>query len=750
MPIFKDGNGVIQYTQKKDLWSSDVTGVFGDDDFAISDELDPLKQIQFNASTLPTDTTVTIEGNSLTAGDITVILPSTSGTLSYAGATNSFTTIQTDAGTSPVADSSTDTLTLTSSDSSILTTGDATTDTVSFTINSVDRSKIAAGSANHVIINDGSGNLSSEAVLALSRGGTNKALTAVAGGIVWTDSDSQEVSAAGTSGQVLTSNGTSAPTWTNQSALTGMAHSSLSGLTSGDDHTQYALLAGRSGGQTLTGGTAASNNLVVRSTSNATKGQVYLDETTDSTTVATGALRLDGGLGVAKNITTGSISSPGSGSNSERFGASASTSTFTGGTAVGNSASVTGNDGTAVGYGAVASTTSVAVGRLSSAPETGGNGLAVGYNAVSGGGFGFAGAAFGTNAVANNFLTVAVGGGAQATALNAFALGAGAAASASSSLALGTSVSCSGASGVALGASVTADNGIGLGGTVSAAHGIAIGRSATVGHNSIALGGGATTTAANQLLLGGTNVRVDEVYIGQGVTNASPTAKAIQPTSQSGSNKTGVDISLRGGASTGTGVGGNINFQITPAGTTGSSLNTQTTTARINATNRTLEARVGQASSAFMAIGGTSNVNTTSTGNVGTGEDDLITYSLPANSLTRNGSYIEFEVAGTFAANANNKRIKIYFGATAIFDTTAQAFNAGSWTAKCTVIRTGATTQKASVQFASSNTLLTSSALYSTPAETLSSAVTIKCTGEATSNNDIVQELFTCKKYPNV
>ena len=35
------------------------------------------------------------------------------------------------------------------------------------------RSKIAAGTANHVIINDGSGNLSSEAVLAVSRGGTN-------------------------------------------------------------------------------------------------------------------------------------------------------------------------------------------------------------------------------------------------------------------------------------------------------------------------------------------------------------------------------------------------------------------------------------------------------------------------------------------------------------------------------------------------------------------------------------------------
>jgi hypothetical protein len=51
-------------------------------------------------------------------------------------------------------------------------------------------------------------------------------------------------------------------------------HSTLSGLTSGDDHTQYTLLAGRSGGQTLIGGTASGNSLTLRSTSNATRGKV--------------------------------------------------------------------------------------------------------------------------------------------------------------------------------------------------------------------------------------------------------------------------------------------------------------------------------------------------------------------------------------------------------------------------------------------------------------------------------------------
>lgn len=56
----------------------------------------------------------------------------------------------------------------------------------------------------------------------------------------------------------------------------GVDHNSLANLAVGDVHTQYALLAGRSGGQTLDGGTGAVDNLVLRSTSNATKGLIVL------------------------------------------------------------------------------------------------------------------------------------------------------------------------------------------------------------------------------------------------------------------------------------------------------------------------------------------------------------------------------------------------------------------------------------------------------------------------------------------
>lgn len=64
------------------------------------------------------------------------------------------------------------------------------------------------------------------------------------------------------------------------------AHHQLTGLTAYDDHTQYALLAGRAGGQTLQGGTAASEALTLISTSNATLGKVTVEQT-DFTVVAT-------------------------------------------------------------------------------------------------------------------------------------------------------------------------------------------------------------------------------------------------------------------------------------------------------------------------------------------------------------------------------------------------------------------------------------------------------------------------------
>lgn len=61
-------------------------------------------------------------------------------------------------------------------------------------------------------------------------------------------------------------------------------HSNLSNLTVGDPHTQYPLSIGRAGGQTIIGGTAASENLSLQSTSDVTRGNIVaIDDITMGT-----------------------------------------------------------------------------------------------------------------------------------------------------------------------------------------------------------------------------------------------------------------------------------------------------------------------------------------------------------------------------------------------------------------------------------------------------------------------------------
>ena len=83
--------------------------------------------------------------------------------------------------------------------------------------------------------------------------------------------------AVGSNGQVLTANSSTSSGLEWSTPITD--HGGLTGLLD-DDHTQYALLAGRAGGQTLNGGTNANNNLTLVSTTNATKGRIQLQSNT--------------------------------------------------------------------------------------------------------------------------------------------------------------------------------------------------------------------------------------------------------------------------------------------------------------------------------------------------------------------------------------------------------------------------------------------------------------------------------------
>jgi hypothetical protein len=75
-----------------------------------------------------------------------------------------------------------------------------------------------------------------------------------------------------------------------------ITHSTISGLTTGDaGHTQFAMLAGRAGGQAIRGGTAASELLTLESTAHATKGTV---QTKDSFLPFTNASYSGGWAGI--------------------------------------------------------------------------------------------------------------------------------------------------------------------------------------------------------------------------------------------------------------------------------------------------------------------------------------------------------------------------------------------------------------------------------------------------------------------
>lgn len=133
------------------------------------------------------------------------------------------------------------------------------------------------------------------------------------------------------------------------------------------------------------------------------------------------------------------------------------------------------------------------------------------------------------------------------------------------------------------------------------------------------------------------------------------------------------------------------------------------------------------------------NVNTTTAGNVGTGEDDLISYTIPAAKLAVNGR-LKIIAFGEFSAEMGAKNVRCYFGATELVNTFGYGPQDGSWVFNSTIVATGAATQRAM-----SNIDIIGSAInenfpnYTTPTETLSGTIVVKCTGETTNDNDITQ-----------
>jgi hypothetical protein len=82
--------------------------------------------------------------------------------------------------------------------------------------------------------------------VALANGGTAANLTAVAGGVVYSGASALAISAAGTTGQVLTSNGTSAPSWSTPTAYATVTDDTTTNAT------RYPLFASATAGNLAT------------------------------------------------------------------------------------------------------------------------------------------------------------------------------------------------------------------------------------------------------------------------------------------------------------------------------------------------------------------------------------------------------------------------------------------------------------------------------------------------------------------
>src|SRR3989304_2773312 len=146
----------------------------------------------------------------------------------------------------------------------------------------------------------------------------------------------------------------------------------------------------------------------------------------------------------------------------------------------------------------------------------------------------------------------------------------------------------------------------------------------------------------------------------------------------------------------------------------------------------------GASSTGTTRVGGTLNTNITPVGNVTTGEETLMSYTLPANAMDAAGRGVRITAWGTTANNINAKVVRLYFGgAIGTISLTGSQANTGRFVSE--VLRTGATTQIASVWFIQSGTTLQHGTSITTPGETLSSAVTIQVTGEGVATDDITQ-----------
>jgi hypothetical protein len=135
-----------------------------------------------------------------------------------------------------------------------------------------------------------------------------------------------------------------------------------------------------------------------------------------------------------------------------------------------------------------------------------------------------------------------------------------------------------------------------------------------------------------------------------------------------------------------------------------------------------------------------------------TNENDLKTYTLPANSLATNGDLVRVTMSFRCAANATTKRIQIKFGGTMLLDSSAIAHNGSVINVIVYIVRTGASAQycQGIVNETATHdvwsTAITGDVNFpADPAKDLTAAQIIKATvtlGAGAALNDVIQDMM--------
>lgn len=151
-------------------------------------------------------------------------------------------------------------------------------------------------------------------------------------------------------------------------------------------------------------------------------------------------------------------------------------------------------------------------------------------------------------------------------------------------------------------------------------------------------------------------------------------------------------------------------------------------------------------SSDVAVAGGVLYVNNVKTYYVSPGQADLMSYTVLANILSDNNSFMEFKAWGSFASNSNLKKIRLQFGNQEVCASASAAFTGEPWLIDGAIVRNSTSSENSFMYFNLTTPTICIKDL------TVNCAIdnVLKITGEAVNNNDILQNGFIIKWFTGV